>query len=535
MSGRLLLLIALLPAACGGGGQQTGDTLWGCEPNSRQCDHDRVFQCNPAGDGWDLVADCTAFGTVCAEGVCVGIVGDIHAPEDSVTGPDTVEVKDTHQDFGPEAFGPTDTSPPEDTPPLEDTHQDFGPEAFGPTDTPLLEDTPPLEDTPQDLGPEGPPTDAPPTDTPPVDDTWQSTYGYLDYKKIPNLAFQGDFVDVAWRPDGSDALLLGQGGDLVLYDPDSQGLSALADLDGSPSRVAWQPDGDFAYIAGRDGDVPKLWRYTPGVGVSVEPFIDLGGLRLQSVQFHPEDGRAVVVGFTESPLINRAYVIAPPYDSVTAQQAWGGYPGMVDACFARPDLLVYDGAEFIITSEGWSGAKSRTWLTTQGTVLENGWKASFGNPGRATWHPERPLAVLVGTSSNVLYMFLAGTWDKVYTQDTGSNIAGFAWNRDGTRGLITGRSFGNPLKGTVVEYRLLEGVAATAGTFTDQSIPGFGSAPYNANSNTYLHAVAFRPGTDCEEGLIVGSDNGTSWSPTFGLAIRFEDPTNPHCGGTTGD
>ena len=40
--------------------------------------------------------------------------------------------------------------------------------------------------------------------------------------------------------------------------------------------------------------------------------------------------------------------------------------------------------------------------------------------------------------------------------------------------------------------------------------------------------VAWRPGT-CDEGLIVGMDNGSSQSPTFGLAIRFYDSAQAAC------
>ncbi len=53
------------------------------------------------------------------------------------------------------------------------------------------------------------------------------------------------------------------------------------------------------------------------------------------------------------------------------------------------------------------------------------------------------------------------------------------------------------------------------------------SAPMG--SNTHLQGVDWRPGTACSEGLIVGSDNGTSWSPTFGLIIRFTDINDPDC------
>ena len=37
------------------------------------------------------------------------------------------------------------------------------------------------------------------------------------------------------------------------------------------------------------------------------------------------------------------------------------------------------------------------------------------------------------------------------------------------------------------------------------------------------------PGTACDEGLIVGADNGSSFDPTFGLVVRFFDEDDPDC------
>ena len=575
----VLLLVA---AACQGTGTSEGDILLGCEPKSRRCDQDRVVECLAEGNGWKLIADCTAFAAVCVDGVCTGGNLDVTPlPDDSVhpdatkPHPDTTplpedagelpvdagelpvdatllpdtstpdgnplaDVQDAQDALPPDSAPPGDAADLPDLASWDTTSPDDGggsdlvepDDSLFPQDTPPPEDsvelsdvaepkdTSPLEDTPS-------PPDAPNVDTGAPD---PSSYGFLQYAKVANLQFKDDFVDVAWRPDGSEALLITQAGTLVRYDPVTHELTQAADLKGTPSQVAWHPAGTFAYVAGRNADAPRLWRYEPGAGATVEPFLSTAGVRLASVSFH-SDGRVLVSGYSESPIISRLYVIAPPWDKVTAQQAWGGWPGISDAAFAAKDPLVYDGAEFVLTSEGYNGANSHVWLTVQNSLLDSGWKAGFGNPGGIAWRPWGSLAVLVGTSSNVLYLFDQGTWDKVYTVDTGSNLSATAWNPDGTRLLILGRAFGNPLKGTVVEYRLFPGVGATSGIFVDQSIPGFGAAPYNANSNTYLRALAFRPGTDCEEGLVVGSDNGTSWSPTFGLVLRFEDAVDPACPG----
>ena len=60
------------------------------------------------------------------------------------------------------------------------------------------------------------------------------------------------------------------------------------------------------------------------------------------------------------------------------------------------------------------------------------------------------------------------------------------------------------------------------------SIQNFNLTPWFGSFNTYLMDVAWRPGS-CDEGLIVGQDNGTSTSPTFGVAIRFYDTGQSQC------
>ena len=45
----------------------------------------------------------------------------------------------------------------------------------------------------------------------------------------------------------------------------------------------------------------------------------------------------------------------------------------------------------------------------------------------------------------------------------------------------------------------------------------------------HLLDVDWRPNVACDEGLIVGSDAGTSFEPSFGMAIRFHDSADPAC------
>ena len=90
-----------------------------------------------------------------------------------------------------------------------------------------------------------------------------------------------------------------------------------------------------------------------------------------------------------------------------------------------------------------------------------------------------------------------------------------SFSPDGVRALIVGRaSGGTALRGTILEYRH---DLYSVGAITDVSIPGFASAPYNADSNTNLNDSAFRPG--CDGGLVVGGR--TDFSGSTGLLIEL--------------
>lgn len=122
-----------------------------------------------------------------------------------------------------------------------------------------------------------------------------------------------------------------------------------------------------------------------------------------------------------------------------------------------------------------------------------------------------------------------GAWHLINLPgNTGISPQSLAFRADGTRGLVVGRPVNLTLTGTVIEYRPVATGTPTDADFLDVSIPGFALAPWFGTSNEYLMDVAWRPGS-CDEGLIVGMDNGTSGSPTFGLAIRFYDSTQASC------
>ena len=95
--------------------------------------------------------------------------------------------------------------------------------------------------------------------------------------------------------------------------------------------------------------------------------------------------------------------------------------------------------------------------------------------------------------------------------------------------MVVGRPIGPGLSATVVEYRAGYASGYNSAAWLKASIPDFNKTPWFANGNTYLHGADWRPVGGCDEGLIVAADTGASFSPTFGLLIRFYDSGDPAC------
>jgi hypothetical protein len=189
---------------------------------------------------------------------------------------------------------------------------------------------------------------------------------------------------------------------------------------------------------------------------------------------------------------------------------------------------VYAPSKHILTADGVNGADSRTWLEQTNMFIANTWSPGFGNPGRGHWQPNGTFGAFVGWSSNKLYAF-DGAWHLVNLPgNNGISPQEFAFRADGQRGLVIGRPVGATLRATVIEYRPTSPGAYDDASFLDVGIDGFALTPWFGNSSQYLLDVAWRPGA-CDEGLIVGMDNGSSTSPTFGLAVRFYDTSQSAC------
>lgn len=98
----------------------------------------------------------------------------------------------------------------------------------------------------------------------------------------------------AWRPDGASALLVGNRGQVLRFDPSAAGAKAFAVLDSESAHnlrgVAWAPDGSRALLVGNRGAVLTYdgKRFAELPAVSVE--------NLRRVAWAPDGSCALIVG-----------------------------------------------------------------------------------------------------------------------------------------------------------------------------------------------------------------------------------------------
>lgn len=381
-------------------------------------------------------------------------------------------------------------------------------------------------------------------------------FGAFSYHKVTNITIVDDLTDVAWSTDGSAAWIITQAGQLVRFDPLSEALEEVALPSGFVPRrlVFWGADGR-GYVGGHlKGGSPgnpgdelagRIFRFDPEdlaeLSEAATLFEDVSVFQLTgyewiALSFAP-GGKQLIAGArrpgTSGSMLRMATFggggAAGTFEAPTTALSHGlaGWPNLNDVVWGNADTY---GTSFVTTSAGVNGANSDDWLPESDLLIDNGWKNSFGNPGRGAWMPGGGFAAFAATSTTrKIYVYEGGLWYSHSFSASNFNASSVVFNASGTRMLVIGRAGGGTnLVGSVVELRP-GGGGPSSGAWVDQSIPDFDTAPWLATTNTYLHHAAFRPQADCTEGLIVASDNGYSYAPTLGLLIRFHDSADPNC------
>ena len=355
--------------------------------------------------------------------------------------------------------------------------------------------------------------------------------GALAYEKLANLSFLDDFVDVAWRADGVEAWFVRSNGGLVHYDPDTKLLAEVSLPAGLLVRrvvpIPFEPAVLLAGAIASPSTSARLYRYAPDDA----SFTELEAFRADGYEwvagrFAP-DGKQFVAGgrkpTTQGSLVRWSAV---PFAGDTRQQVMPAWPNLTDVLWA--DGAGY-GQPYVKTVEGVNGTGSHDWIVSTDVLLDTS-PAGFGNFGRGEWRPGGDCAVFGAWSTqNKVYLFHAGAWSYLSFSAPYFSAQSTAWNAAGTRLLVVGDAGGGAdLVGSVHEFRP-NGADCGTGTWVSQVIPDFDAEPWLGKGDTWFHHAAWRPHANCAEGLIAAADNGLSYSPTFGLAIRFHDSADPAC------
>ena len=271
----------------------------------------------------------------------------------------------------------------------------------------------------------------------------------------------------AWRPDGSAALLAGNGGSALLYDgtrteilttttrqnlrgaawsPD--GMTALLvgnrgavlrvrgeaveELDSSTAenlrRVAWHPSGSYALIVGNAGTVLRYGRRDD----SLVPLPDDRAHTLRSIAFRP-DG---------------AYALVGAYAS-----RWAGYPRphalyRCDGRFLQALLGSDDEDDFVgidWRSDGEALVCGYAWRPDGSMVNKallydgSAWRAQTWTSGKVVlgggWQPGTDTALLVGEGGLAVQISMEGGVTEL-DSETSDTLIGPFWRPDGAYAIV---------------------------------------------------------------------------------------------------
>jgi len=192
--------------------------------------------------------------------------------------------------------------------------------------------------------------------------------------------------------------------------------------------------------------------------------------------------------------------------------------------FGDPGILVVCGTNG-------EGAFYYTWVAGIPEVRVDPGNNNMGNTSAVQAYPGGDYALIMGWSGRHLWRFqdgLINTFnDAPWFQR--SDVYALRFQQEGQRALIFGGSFGNPLRGILIEYRhdLYRCPNPFADCdFTDVSIPNFGAAPFAAASGTRLNDAGFRPG--CDGGVLVGGK--TDFNGSTAQLVKFQIQGARDCG-----
>ncbi len=255
----------------------------------------------------------------------------------------------------------------------------------------------------------------------------------------------------AWKPDGSSCLLVGNRGSAVLYDPSSSlrtgpsasrraGGQAFSVVDTKTKHnlrgVAFSPDGSQALLVGNRGAVLHY------DGSSMRELASPTHENLRRVAWHPDGASALIVGNTGTVLRYEHDVLTPvPGDRAHTLRAVAWRP---------------DGAYALVGAyaSSWAGyPRPHALYKCDGVYLQALLTSDVEDDFVAIdWHPDGKRALIAGyayhegTSSNKLLIY-DGEGFAYQPVEASASLLGAAWHPSGEYALLCGEG------GLLLRYR----------------------------------------------------------------------------------
>ena len=275
---------------------------------------------------------------------------------------------------------------------------------------------------------------------------------------------------VAWRPDGAYALIIGDKGIVYTYDGTSLTKFSSTVIGGTNlNAVAWKPDGSYALIGGQNG---LIFNYN---GTAITKVTDPSTKNIYSISWNPNGNSALLVGDSGTALKYTEPATITPLSSGTGQPlfavAWDPTGSYALTAGANDVILSCNGTTF--------NALSTTGLSLPGKNVRS-----------IEFNPATGLGLLAGDTGMVLTY--NGTRLAIVTSGTNKNLLSLSWFAGA--GYIVGQS------GTLLSYaggtltKLASGttsdIASIAWTPQTLSVT-FTYSPTNPSTQT---AVSFTAG-----------------------------------------
>ena len=235
-----------------------------------------------------------------------------------------------------------------------------------------------------------------------------------------------DLQGIAWKPDGSYALIVGAGKTILKYDGTSFTSLQTADTDYLYRDITWKPDGSYALIVG-DYWAGLWWngltqKTTTGSYLSS---VESGTYCRRGVDWKPDESYALIVGFNGQ---------VSKYDGSTVSSLSSGVTDEfcgVDWKDTGDYALLVSHYPRVIKYTGGNNFVQLSCPTTQ-------------KLHEVAWQPNEAYALIVGDNGKV--MSCDGTTVTNLSAPTSEDLYDVAWKADGTCALIVGYT------GTILKY-----------------------------------------------------------------------------------